>query len=419
MEKVKKVPYYQMESSAIPFVGQKWKAYMGSEGCVPLNTQKSVSMDRLAPGEPAPPKPTPEQLKAKAAEEARQKWLAQQAKKQSQPEGKPQGKPPAPDAEECENPPVFDMLDIPGAMEKMKWPVSAKLAKRWFNGLKHIYNDKPESIQPLDDTTITLDWALKFGSVKDKFNELLAEKIYGDKAVIKAKEYLSKKIHETFITQKSSALSFNTAGFLGDLRQFHIDWQFQRTDIFSWNTTNGPTFILTDLTGSLADFSIYVAIGNALVFGDKYYKYDGAASTKTYCLNPKVQITHVYVYIKDNYSFNDKAGLKKSQYLGHWNKAGLILAGGALTSSFIDGEYIHSDYGNSRLDKPVDARRGMLRKLREQDVYFPIYNKSYNEWRDKHKLGGDFMIYSKPKYMKLKKPIEISLETLCRQPEKM
>ncbi len=87
---------------------------------------------------------------------------------------------------------------------------------------------------------------------------------------------------------------------------------------------------LTDLTGSLAKFSIYVAIGNVLVSGDKYFKYDGKAGTKTYCLDPKVQITHVYVYIKDNYSFLDKKDSKKSQYLGHWNKTGAIVTNGGL-----------------------------------------------------------------------------------------
>ena len=148
-----------------------------------------------------------------------------------------------------------------------------------------------------------------------------------------------------------------------------------------------------------------------------------------------MQITHVYVYIKDNYSFNDK-GSFTSQYLGHWNKSGLIVTKGTYISQFF-GANIRSARDNSPelkdtqseylidkgLDKPVDARRSMFRKLREQDVYFPIYNKSYNksynQWREKHKRGGDFMIYSKPKYMKLKKPIEISLETLCRPSEKM
>ena len=202
-------------------------------------------MDRLAPGEvppPQPPKPTPEQVKAQKAEEERQKYLAQLAKQQSK--DKPKEKAPEPVDEECENPPVFDMLDIPDAMEKMKWPVSAKIARKWFNGEKNIYNDDPNSIQPIDDTFITLDWALKFGNVKDKFNNLLAEAIYSKAGISAAKNLIRKKIYETFITQNSTSLSFNTTGFLGDLRQFHIDWQFQLTKVSNRDTMDG--FALTE-----------------------------------------------------------------------------------------------------------------------------------------------------------------------------
>ncbi|WP_260428910.1 DUF6402 family protein [Burkholderia cepacia] len=48
-----------------------------------------------------------------------------------------------------------------------------------------------------------------------------------------------------------------------------------------------------------------------------------------------------------------------------------------------------------------------------------MYNKSYSEWREKHNRGGDFMIYSKPQLLKLKKPIQLKLETICRPPESM
>ena len=250
MEKPKKIPYYQIESSAIPFAGQKWKGYMGSEGCMPLNTQKTVSMDRLAPGEPAPPpkpKPTAEQRKAQQAEETRRKWLAQQAKKQPQPTDKPQEKPPAPDAEECENPPVFDMLDIPDTMEKMKWPVSAKIARKWFYGSKHIFDGKPDSVQPIDDSTVTLDWVLKFGSLKEKFHALLAKGIYSEDPIIEAKKTVSKKAKEIFSKGNSMDLSFNTTPFLGDLRQFHIDWHFQQAPITDTDTMSSR-LTLNDLT---------------------------------------------------------------------------------------------------------------------------------------------------------------------------
>ena len=438
MAKPRKVPYYMMESSAIPFMGLKWKEYFGSEGCVPIATQKTVSMDRLALGEappPKPPKPTPEQVKAQKAEEERQKFLAQLAKQQSK--DKPKEKASEPVDEECENLPVFDMLDIPDAMKKIKWPISAKLARKWFDGSKHIYNDDPDSIQPIDDTTVTLDWILKFGLVKSKFNELLTESIYSEKAIKVVKGKVHKKIYETFVNHGSTSLSFNTIGSLGDLRQFHVDWQFQFVLISTWRAVTAE-LALTDLSGSLGDFNIYASIGNVVVSGDRYFKYDNKAGTKTYCLEPKVQITHVYVYAMDNYSFNDNADSKKSQYLGHWNKNGFIVTWGGFVSALVDDRKIRKnripifDFGNSpqdainwhylkgdELPKPVDIRKGMFRKFVEQDVYFPIYNRNYREWREKHNRGGDFMIYSKPKYMKLKKPIEFSLETLCRPPEKM
>ena len=426
----KKIPYYEMKSSAIPFTNAKWKEYYGSQGCVPLKTQKSVSMDKLAPGEKPPPppkqaKPTPEQERQRKAEEQRQKDLAQQQEKlkkiapkpvndQTKQQDNSKQKEPEPVDEECENPPIFDMQDISDAMEKIKWPISAKLARKWFSGSKHIYDDNQISIQPIDDTTVTLDWALKFGSVQNKFDALLEDGIYSDKCILIARKKILKKIHEIFINENSTNLSFNTTSFLDDIRQFHIDWQFQLTKISTLNTTAGATFTPTDLSGSLGTFDIYVAIGNVDVSCDKYYICNSMKETKAYCIDPKVKITHVYVYVKDNYSFNDKTESNESQYLGHWNKNGFIITSGDSSDTLNWKNY----WLNSGLDKPVDTRRGS-KKFKEQDVYFPIHNKSYTEWREKHNFGGDFMIYSKPKYMKLAKPIEFSLETLCRPPEKL
>lgn len=447
MAKPRKVPYYMMVPSAIPFMGLKWKEYMGSEGCVPIATQKTVSMDRLALGEippSKPPKPTPEQVKAQKAEEERQKILAELSKKQNKDKSKEKVSEPV--DEECENPPVFDLQDIPDAMEKMTWPVSAKIARSWFSRPKHIYNDDMSSIQPIDDTTVTLDWVLKFGTVKDRYKELLSEGIYNKNSINILRKKIKNRLNEIFVVQKSIDFSFNTAPFVADLRQFSNDWQFQYGHVSASDTANNRT--TTDLTGALANFNICVAVGNVSVYGDRYHKYDNGSKTKTLCFDPKVEITHVFVYVKDNYSFNDKAGERKSQYLGHWNKTGVIITSGGFLSNKIDGKYeyfekskklnfsfdIHSDIGNAPEDRSelhtvymtedglemlVDTRKGLFQKHREKDMYFPIYNKTYNEWREKHNQGGDFMIYSKPKYMKLRKPIKFDLETICRPPEPM
>lgn len=429
----KKIPYFTMEPSI--FTANAWKRHDGSNGCVPLNTQQGVSMDRLAPGvappppPPKPPKPTAEQIKAQKGDEALQKQLKkQQAKTPPPPKPKPEEKKAVqPEAEDCPKPPIFDMQDIPGAMEKMGWPVSAKCSRRWFGSASHIYNDKPNSEQPIDDAIITLDWALKFGNVNDKYNQLLSKDIYQEDAAFLAKKYLRRKLTDMFVAKGLAKFDFNTTSEIKDLRQFHLDWQFQFTKLSSWDTMDGV--YLTDLTGTLANFGIYVAIGNANATAERYYKYNNHAKTKTYCLDPTVEITHIYVYIKDNYSFNDSGS--SSQYLGHWNKRGVITTPGGLVSQATNSKYFQTDLGNSNkvesdwstkvesIDKPVDVRKGVISKFREPDVYFPIYNKNYNQWREKHNRGGDFMLYSKPKYLQLRVPIKFKLDTICKEPVKM
>lgn len=419
-----------MKRPLIPFSKKVWKEYKGSEGCIPINTQQTISFERLAPGDPAPPpkptppKPTREQIKAPQVEQARQKALAEQAKKQEQnkPKAPAQGQPKIAEAEDHDKLPAFDLQDIPGAMGKIGWPVSAKLARKWFASPKHTYHNDYNSVQPIDDTTVTLNWALKYGSVRDKFDALTQESIYSKNAIEKAKNAIIKKISDTFINKKSTDLSFDTAPYTNDLRQFHIDWQFQLMPISFINTTDG-LYLLTDLTAALGNFSIYAAIGNAKITKEQFFKYDNEKKTKTYCIDAVAEITHIYVYIKDSYSFNDDPD--SSQYLGHWNKIDMITAYRAGISSRLGNqpitetktkwEYLPSD----PIDKPVDKRRGLVRKLIEEDVYYPVYNKAYRDWREQHNRGGDFMIYSKPQYFKLNKTIKIKLETICRQPEPM
>ncbi|MGM3274979.1 DUF6402 family protein [Ralstonia sp. 24A2] len=424
--KVKKVPYYTMEPSF--FRGKVWSKRDGVSGAIPINTLQTISYERPAPGKappPKPPKPTAEQIKAQQAEAARQKLLAEQAKKQ-QPKEPPKPEPKELEAEDRDKIPEFDLQDVPKAMDNIGWPIAAKIAREWFASPKHIYNDDPNSVQPIDDTTVNLNWALKFGSVQKRYDELVYKKIYSPNAAKEAKKKVARQIRSIFVDKGSVDLSFDVTPFINDERQFHLDWQFQFQDIPTSATLDG--LLLTDLTAALGNFNIYAAIGKVEVSAEKYFQYDSKAQTKAYCVDATASITHIYVYLKDNYSFNDK-GDGNSQYLGHWNKKDMILSYRAAISDLVDGKKLHTQMGNSEItettylprdpvDKPVDKRPG-FRKLLERNVYYPVYNKSYNEWRQKHNRGGDFMIYSKPQLLKLSKPIQFKLETICRPPEPM
>lgn len=430
--KVRRVPYYAMEPSV--FRGAVWKERYGSRGAVPINTLQTISYARLAPGEapPAPktrqPKRTAEQIKAQQAEAARQKLLAKQAKQQAQ--ELPKLQPREVEAEEHDNIPVLDLQDIPGAMDKIGWPVAGKIAREWFSNPKHVYNDDPNSEQPIDDTTVTLKWALKFGGVQKKYDELVGRKIYSQNAIREAKKKILRQLKNTFVNKGAVESSFDTTAFVNDEREFHIDWQFQFQEIPTSATLDG--LLLTDLTAALGSFNLYAAVGKVEISAEKYFQYDQQKKIKTYCVDAAAAVTHIYVYLKDNYSFNDK-GDGNSQYLGHWNKRDMILSYRAAVSDLIDGKKLHTQMGNSAitentinwsylpgdpLDKPIDKRPG-IRRLLDKNVYYPVYNRSYNEWREKHSRGGDFMIYSKPQLIKLNKPIQFKLETICRPSEPM
>nr|WP_254624680.1 DUF6402 family protein [Burkholderia diffusa] len=415
-----------MSPSLLPFTNSTWKACIGSQGCVPINTQQTISYARLAPGEappPPPPKPTAEQIEAEAAF---QKLLAAQPKAPP----KPPAQPKEADGEDHDKIPEFDLQDVPVAMDKIGWPVAAKIAREWFANPRNIYNDDPNSEQPINNTTVTLKWVLKFGSVRKKYDELIAQKIYSPGATREAKRKVSRQVQAAFVDQGLVDLSFDTTPFISNERQFHIDWQFQFQNIPTSATLDG--LLLTDLTAALGNFNLYTAVGRVAISTEKYFQYNNAAKTKSYCIDTTATITHIYVYVKDNYSFNDK-GDGNSQYLGHWNKKDMILSYRAAVSDIIDGKKLHTRMGNSSitettinwpylpgapLDKPVDKRPGVGRLLRK-NVYYPVYNKSYNEWREKHNRGGDFMIYSKPQLLKLNKPIQFKLETICRPSEPM
>ncbi|HGO6128888.1 TPA: DUF6402 family protein [Burkholderia cepacia] len=413
MPDVRKVPYYQMEPGLL-YSGKHWKCYSGVVGCVPIDTQQKISFARLAPNVPPPP-PAPPKASAPAA--PNKAPVPAPAK----PPAKPQPSDKLQDAEQADKLPEFDLQDIPKAMDKMGWPIAAKLAREWFASPSHAYNDDLNSAQPFDDTTVTIEWVLKFRGASERFNQLVRQAIYTPNAARAARKVLAPVIDKSFSAGQLNAagIVIETAPFLKDPLQFHIGWGFQYQPVSSIDTLDGAS--MTDLTGALANFNFYAAIGKATVTGERYYKYEG--KDKIFCLEPVAQITHVYVYVKDSYSFNDDSS-SKSQYLGHWNKNGMVLSYVATVNDFFKSSNLN--VGNSTIEewrylpegeevnKPIDKRTSFFRKFLAKDVYWPVHNKTYRDWRSAHNRGGDFMVYTKPKLIKLDKPIILKIDTICR-----
>ncbi|WP_321938150.1 DUF6402 family protein [Burkholderia cepacia] len=412
MPNVKKVPYYQLESGVF-YSGKRWKCHAGGGGCIPIDTQQKISFDRRAPNEPPSPPKAPAPVKRHHTSTPAPAPTEPSAK--SQPNDKPR------DAEQADKLPEFDLQDIPKAMDKMGWPISAKLARKWFASPRHVYNNDLNSVQPLDDTTVSLDWALKFRGATERFNQLIRQAIYTPNAARAVTKVLAPVVERSFSAGQVNAagIAIDTSPFLTAPLQFHIAWGFQYQPVSSLDTLDGTA--MTDLTGALANFNFYAAVGKAAVTGERFYQYEG--ENKIFCFEPVARITHVYVYIKDSYSFNDDS-LSKSQYLGHWNRNGMVLSYAAAVNDFFKSSNLN--VGNSTIEewrylpageevnKPIDKRTSLFRKFLAKDVYWPVHNKTYRDWRSAHNRGGDFMVYSRPKLIKLDKPIILKFDTVCR-----
>ncbi|BBP95831.1 hypothetical protein BSFA1_09600 [Burkholderia sp. SFA1] len=102
--------------------------------------------------------------------------------------------------------------------------------------------------------------------------------------------------------------------------------------------------------------------------------------------------------MKDRYTFDGEEG-SKSQYLGHWSKNGVIVVPAYEAANLA---------GIPWLDYPVVLGGNFSADLyKDGKVYYPVRNNSFREWQLKHKRGGDFIILSDYKPIRLERPIEV------------
>jgi hypothetical protein len=306
-------------------------------------------------------------------------------------------------------------------MEHMGFVVGAKLSRRWFNGRKHKLGSDPSYVYPpdmVDTKIVSMDFLLRYEKVRAKFDGLVRDRVYTKAAVDVLKEKTSNLLGKKFIgTGATFSGELDTLAYCeGDIQKLHHEFRVQVVAVSSSDSLNGR-FGLTDLTASLANFNLAAAIANARVHTEKYYNY--SRSVPTYCCQFHVEVTHIYVYARDSYSFGDITGQKASQYLGHWNRNGVILVGPAVVSDRANRYGFDIEWGNAPFepggfDRPVDTLEGRFGEMRKKDVYYPVHNRDYSVWREKYNRGGDFVIFTMPVKIKLPKPIKFTTEEICK-----
>jgi len=238
-----------------------------------------------------------------------------------------------------------------------------------------------------DTTSIKLDWVLKFARAKEKYDVLIGEAVRSSAA--------RKVMHDKLTTYRYETRLFASDLCGNDTRELHQRFQFQRVEVdgsfceklAAQLRADIERFgVPDDLSAALGSFNIYAAIGSVR-FSRDYLA--GSEATKA-------DVTGVWIYVKDNYTFTDQQD-ERSQYLGHWSTAGVIVVPLDEVASF--SSYV------PYVDSPVTVGNPVI----EGEVYYPVHNSDFREWSTKHQRGGDFIIYSDRRFVPMVPPITLYL----------
>ncbi|MFH6599713.1 DUF6402 family protein [Ectopseudomonas khazarica] len=269
---------------------------------------------------------------------------------------------------------VFKITDIPAAMDKMGWQVSAKLMRHWFQGdpwstpsggmteSVKSHAQMPPS-QYMEETIVTYQWLMSYPRVVNARNELRAA--WNNS---KAKELIRRNILREFGQHSAGCfpLSFNGQG--------------SKAEAFGYSNSRAITFDtigddLNDLRGALANFNLrVVAEGVVNVFSDKVV----------------FIAERIGFYAEDAYDFNDEGVF--SQPLGYWNFDGIAegVVDGLSNNANIEYEKAKAVATAPFTGDDVEQRFKDLESKR----YFLIANSHFVKYRSLKNKGGDFVVYS-------------------------
>ncbi|WP_310631365.1 DUF6402 family protein [Paraburkholderia sp.] len=395
-------PYYKISANA-----SRWRKMKGAR----VVRVASLSMDKAPPSLPADQKP-PSTKPPKADPYAKmvtdisgglarlKKWLDTPDPSKVVPEAR----------ERVETVPPFDIQEIPGAMRREGMPIGAKLMERWFAGrLNYSPTDSDEKAlinqdgEPHPETMfegnmVTLKWILGFERARVKYDYLVSQAIRTPNALSKLKEMLRfyaepidifpEKICDGNLMRLHKLFQFQFAGVDGKLSE----------KLLAQMNPNAERFgVPDDLSSALGSFNFYAAIGHARLFR-KFDKKSISFESERYA-----EVTGVWVYVKDNYTFADLPG-SPLQYLEHWGASGVIVMPVDAIASVVD-HIPHLDSPIPHLDVAVTTGKVSVKS----EVYYPVRNKDFRDWAIKHQRGGDFVVLTKPRYVPVYPPITIVL----------
>jgi hypothetical protein len=250
---------------------------------------------------------------------------------------------------------IFHIDQIPNAMDKMGWDVSAQLMRHWFSicpefkftqkNKNSLLNNDARLIphQQVNQSIVKMSWARKhISSQIDNLHRNWNSKNGVD--LLNARLKCAGYNRQNCVQIGNS----NNPQVLDATAQVNIE------------IVGGLLDTLNDWYGAIGNASLKVAVkGHTSIIK-----------------NRKVFITEALgYYLKDTYDFYDEK-IIGSEPLGIWSKNRVLTK--AESIAYMDS-YSLFIYGYL-------ARRW--------SGFVPIFNADFREWQDKHKCGGDFIVFS-------------------------
>ena len=271
-------------------------------------------------------------------------------------------------------PRLFGVTDIPDSMDKMAWPVAAKLMRYWFSG-------KP--------------WPTQDGAMSKevKSHRALPEDRYCESTIVKMSwvmefDRANKKIKELKTAwNNAAAISLMQDRYLPRFKEMppgiyplKFDGSARAVEAYGYVNSRPVEFDMIDTTdelrAALANFNLRVFVeGKVVIAVDSI----------------QIFVDRIGIYAEDAYDFNDEPGLKPSQPLGYWNFDGIA---DPITANAANIGMQQMQSGMARnIFSPDEAATKMYKEIAESRYYY-ISNSNFVKYRNEHGKGGDFQVLS-------------------------
>jgi hypothetical protein len=273
--------------------------------------------------------------------------------------------------------PRFQLCDIPGVMDGLRWPVSAGLMRRWFQGDAYPMREAvrtgdvdPRKLLPeiIDENTVTMRWALGFDRVARTRWELLA----GDWDTRNGRSRLAGLVALAWAANpRRGAWRFGDLGLPAK--------ELETTCQVNFKAVGGMLDGFDDFKGSVGRGTLKLAVSGMV--------------TNPSPRRLRIAVDELGVYLRDAYEFNDRED-GGSQRLGSWSYEGVSVwpAGGTIS--------VQMPYGGTRSAEFGQERTGTT---------YAVRNEHFGAYRRRHRKGGDFIIFSDVRRSRLPEPVVIDI----------